>query len=117
MRRITPDKRFAVEHPRIQTYLRNVDDVPLHNLEERVLHALTRDVAADAHVPPALPDLVRLINVHDPALAPLNVLPAFEVQLEQDALHVLAHVPGLGQAGCVGDDEGNINHAGKRLDQ
>jgi len=46
-----------------------------------VLHPLARDVAADADVPPALANLVDLVDVYDPPLAAFDVLSALEVQL------------------------------------
>ena len=53
----------------------------LHDFEQRVLHPLARDVAADADVPPALANLVDLVDVYDAPLASFDVLPALEVQL------------------------------------
>ena len=62
-------------------YLGNVDHVSLHDFEQRVLHPLARDVAADADVPPALANLVDLVDVYDAPLAAFYVLSALEVQL------------------------------------
>jgi hypothetical protein len=62
-------------------YLGNVDHVSLHDFEQRVLHPLARDVAADADVPPALANLVDLVDVYDAPLAAFDVLSALEVQL------------------------------------
>lgn len=98
-------------------YLRNVNDVAFDNLEKRVLDPLAGNVAADAHVSTALSDFVGFVNVHDAPLAPLNVLAAFEVQLEQHALHVFANVPGLRQARRVGNHKRNVNHPSERLDE
>lgn len=53
----------------------------LHDFEQRVLHPLARDVAADADVPPALANLVDLVDVYDAPLAAFDVLSALEVQL------------------------------------
>ena len=53
----------------------------LHDFEQRVLHPLAGDVAADADVPPALANLVDLVDVYDPPLAAFDVLSALEVQL------------------------------------
>lgn len=66
-------------HP--SAYLGNVDDVPLHDFEQRMLHPLARDISTDANVSPALANLVDLVDVNDAPLTAFDVLSAFEIQL------------------------------------
>ena len=60
-------------------------------------------------------DLVDLVDVDDPLLGPIDVVVGGLEQLEQDVLDVLAHVPGLGEAGGVGDGERDVELAGEGL--
>ncbi len=89
----------------------------LQDLEQRLLDALARDVPGDRRVLALAGDLVDLVDVDDPGLGPLHVVVGGLDQLEEDVLHVLAHVAGLGQGGGVGDGEGHVEHAGQRLGQ
>jgi hypothetical protein len=77
----------------------------LEDLEQRLLHALARDVAGDRRVLALAGDLVDLVDVDDPGLGLLDVVVGGLDQLEQDVLDVLADVAGLGEGGGVGDGE------------
>ena len=89
----------------------------LEDLEQRLLHALARDVAGDRRVLALAGDLVDLVDVDDPGLGLLDVVVGGLDQLEEDVLDVLADVAGLGEGGGVGDGEGHVEHAGQRLGQ
>ena len=89
----------------------------LEDLQQRLLHALTGDVAGDRRVLALAGDLVDLVDVDDPGLGLLDVEVGGLDQLEQDVLDVLADVAGLGQRGGVGDRERDVQHLGQRLGQ
>src|SRR5262249_42029857 len=88
---------------------------PLDDLQQRLLHALAGDVAGDRRVVALAGDLVDLVDVHDAALALLDVVVGVLEQREDDVLDVLAHVAGLGEARRVGDGEGHLEKARQRL--
>jgi hypothetical protein len=87
----------------------------LHDLEERLLYPLARDVAGDRGVVGLARDLVDLVDVDDAALRPLDVVVGRLQQLEDDILDVLADIAGLGQGGRVGHREGNVEDARQGL--
>ena len=89
----------------------------LEHLEQRLLHALARDVARDRGVLRLAGHLVDLVDVDDAGLGLLDVVVGGLDQLEEDVLDVLADVAGLGQRGRVGDREGDVEHPGQRLGQ
>ena len=94
---------------------RDGGDRALEQLEKRLLHALAGDVAGDGRVLALAGYLVYLVDIDDAALGLLHVEIRGLEQLEQDVLHVLAHIAGLGQRGGVGDGEGHAQHLGQRL--
>jgi hypothetical protein len=96
---------------------RDAADGPLEHLQERLLHALARDVARDARVVALPRDLVDLVEVDDPALRPLHVVVGRLEEVAEDALDVLPHVPGLGEGGGVGDGERDVEDPGEGLRQ
>src|SRR6185295_14061625 len=94
---------------------RDVRDRALDDLEERLLHALARDVTGDARVLGLARDLVDLVDVDDAPLSALDVVVGGLEQVDDDVLDVLAHVAGLGEAGGVGDGERDVEDAGQGL--
>ena len=96
---------------------RHVADGALDDLEQGLLHALAAHVPGDGGVFALAGDLVDLINVNDADLRPLDVEVRRLDQLEQDVLHILAHIAGLGQGGGVGDGKGDAQHPGQGLGQ
>ena len=85
------------------------------DLEQRLLHALARDVARDRRVLALARDLVDLVDVDDPALRLLDVVVRVLEQVEDDVLDVLADVAGLGERGGVGDRERHVEDLRERL--
>src|SRR4029077_1042417 len=83
----------------------------------RLLHALARDIARDRRVLIFAPDLIDFIDVDDSGLGPAHITVGGLQQFEDDVLHILAYVPGLGQGGGIDDGEGNIQHARQSLCQ
>jgi hypothetical protein len=80
----------------------------LDDLEQRLLHALARDVARDRRVVALARDLVDLVDVDDAALALLDVVVGVLQEREDDVLDVLADVAGLGERCRVGDRERHL---------
>ena len=93
----------------------NVRNSPFNNLEQSLLHSFTGDVARDRWVLRLARDLVDLIDVDDAALCALNIAISGLDQAQQDVLNVLTNVPRLGEAGGVGNAEGNVKEARERL--
>jgi hypothetical protein len=94
---------------------RHARDRALHDLQERLLHALARDVAGDRRVVGLAADLVDLVDVDDAALGALDVVVGRLEQLQDDVLDVLADIAGLGQRRRVRHGEGHVEDAGERL--
>ena len=76
---------------------------------------LTRDVPSDGRVLGFAGDLVDLVDVDDPLLGPVDVVVGRLEQLEEDVLHVLAHIAGFGETRGVGDCEWDVELAGEGL--
>ena len=62
-------------------------------------------------------DLVDLVDVDDPLLGPLHIVIGSLQQAQDDVLHILAHVAGLGQVGGIGHGKGHLEDAGQGLGQ
>src|SRR4029079_7771810 len=96
---------------------RNRGDRAFDQLQQRLLHAFTRNIARNRRVVALARDLVDLVDIDDAALRLVDVVVAFLQQLLDDVLDVLADVPGLGQRRRIGDDEGYVEQARQRLGQ
>ena len=94
---------------------RHRGDGALEDLQQRLLHALARDVARDRRVVRLARDLVDLVDVDDPGLGLLDVEVRGLDELQEDVLDVLADVAGLGERRRVGDRERDVEDAGERL--
>src|SRR3989441_4040165 len=95
----------------------DVGDRPLQDLEQRLLHALPRDVARDRRVLRFARDLVGFVDVDDASLRLLYVVIGGLDEAQQDVLHVLAHEAGLGEGGGVGDGKRHVEDLGQGLRQ
>jgi len=60
----------------------------LHDLQQRLLHALTGDVTGDRRIVGFAADLVDLVNVNDAALRALDVVVGRLQQLQDDVFDV-----------------------------
>ena len=96
---------------------RNAGDRAFDELQQRLLHALAGDIAGDGRILRLAADLVDFVDIDDAALGALHVVVGALEELEDDVLHVLAHVTGFGQRGGIGDGERNIEDPGKGLRQ
>ena len=94
---------------------RDRGDRAFQDLQQRLLHALARDVPGDRGVLALARDLVDLVDVDDALFGLLDVVVGGLDELEQDVLDVLADVAGLGQRGGVGDGERDVEAAGQGL--
>ena len=96
---------------------RNGGDRAFHQLQQRLLHALARDVAGDRRVFRLARDLVDLVDIDDAALRLLDVVFAGLKQLENDVFDILPDIASLGQCCRVGHGEGHIEDPCQRLGQ
>ena len=94
---------------------RHGGDGAFHDLQERLLHALARDVPGDRGVVGLAGDLVDLVDVDDAALRPLDIVVGGLEQLQDDVLDVLADIAGLGQGRGVGHRERHVEDPGQGL--
>ncbi len=94
---------------------RHVRHAALKDLQQRLLHTLAGDIARDRGVVGLASDLVDLVDVDDARLGALHVAVGGLDEAQENILHVLAHVTGLGERRSVRDREGHIQYARKRL--
>ena len=94
---------------------RNACHRALKNLKQRLLNALARNIAGDGEILGLAGDLVDLVHVDNADLRALDIAIGGIDELEQDVLHVLAHVASLGERGGVGDGKRHFQDARKRL--
>src|SRR5690606_9283678 len=94
---------------------RDVRDRALENLQQRLLHAFTRDIAGDRRVLVLAADLVDLVDIDDALLRLLDVAAGGLQQLEDDVLDILADIARLGQRRGVDNGEGDRELLGERL--
>src|SRR6266446_5848050 len=94
---------------------RNRGDRPFDELQQRLLHALARNVPGNRRVIRFPRDLVDLVDVDDAALRLVDVVVAVLQQLLDDVLHVLADVASLGERGGVRDHERDVEQPRERL--
>src|SRR6266852_5634378 len=86
----------------------------LHDLQQRLLHALTRNVPGDRRIVGFAADLV---NLNDAALRALDVVVGRLQQLQDDIFDVLADVASFGQRGRIRHRERNVENPRQRLRQ
>ena len=94
---------------------RNACHRALKNLKQRLLNALARDIAGNGEVLGLAGDLVDLVHVDNADLRALDIAIGGVDELEQDILHVLAHITGLGERSGVGDRKRHLEDARERL--
>ena len=94
---------------------RNIGDRAFQNLEQRLLHALARNVARDRRILVLPADLIDFVDVDDALLALLHVAIGRLQKLQDDVLDVFAHIPGFGQRGGIHDRERHIQNLGQGL--
>ena len=94
---------------------RNACHRALKDLKQRLLNAFARNVAGNGEVLGLAGDLVDLVHVDNANLRALDITIGGVDELEQDVLHILAHVSGLGERGCVGDGKRHLEDARERL--
>jgi hypothetical protein len=92
-------------------------DGAFHDLEQRLLHALARDVARDRRVVGLAADLVDLVDIDDTALRAFDIVVGRLQQLEDDVLDILAYITGFGERCRIGHRERHVEDARERLRQ
>src|SRR5438445_8164052 len=93
----------------------DVGDCALEDLQQRLLDTLAAHVAGDRWVVRLAGDLVDLVDVDDSALGAADVEVGGLDESQEDVLHVLADVTGLGEARRVGDGEWDVENLRQRL--
>src|SRR5660398_191156 len=94
---------------------RNTGTGALQDLEQRLLHTLTRHIACDGGIVGLPGDLVHFINIYYAGLCLLDVEVSGLDELEKDVLNVFAHVPCLCKRGSISYSKGHIENAGQGL--
>ncbi len=94
---------------------RHVGDGAFQDLQQRLLDALTRDVAGDRGVLVLAADLVDFVDVDDALLALLDVATGRLQELQDDVLDVFADVTGFGERRGVDNRERDRQQLGQRL--
>ena len=94
---------------------RNACHRALKDLKQRLLNALARNIAGDGEVLGLAGDLVDLVHIDNANLRALDIAIGGIDELEQDVLHVLAYITGLGERGGVGDGKRHLEDARERL--
>ena len=90
---------------------RNVGDGAFENLEQRLLHAFTADIAGDRRIFVFLGDLIDLVDIDDALLRFLHVAIGGLQKLQDNVFDVFADVAGFGERGGIDDREGDVEHA------
>src|SRR6266576_1286460 len=88
-----------------------------HDLEQRLLHALARDVAGDRWVVGLAADFVDLVDIDDAALGAFAIVVGRLQQLEDNVLDVRAYIAGLGERRRIRYSEGHVEDAREGLRQ
>src|SRR6185369_9544045 len=92
-------------------------DRAFHDLQERLLHALARDVPRDRGIVGFARDLVDFVDIDDAALGALDVVVGRLQKLQDDVLDVLADVAGFGQRRRIRHGERHVENPRQRLRQ
>mmetsp|Transcript_11601 Transcript_11601/g.14974 ORF Transcript_11601/g.14974 Transcript_11601/m.14974 type:complete len:251 (-) Transcript_11601:224-976(-) len=88
-----------------------------HQLQQRLLHTLTRHVTGDGRVLGLAGDLIHFVDVNDATLCAFHVVLRRLQQLEDDVLHILSHITGLSQRGRIRHRERHVQNPRQRLRQ
>src|SRR6266404_2560101 len=88
-----------------------------HDLQKRLLHALTRYVARDRRVVGFAADFVDLVDIDDAALRALDIVVGRLQQLQDDVLDVFADIAGFRQRRRIRHRERHIENPRQRLRQ
>ncbi len=87
------------------------------DLEQGLLHPFPGDVPGNGGAVGLAGDLVDFVDIDDAPGGLLHIVVRRLEQVEDDVLHILAHVAGLRQGGGVGDGEGHVQDPGQGLGQ
>ena len=81
------------------------------------MHPFARDIAGDRWRLALAGQFIDLVDVDDATARALDIVVGGLKQVDEDVFDVLSDVARLGQRGCVGNGERNIQNAGERLRQ
>ena len=97
------------------TLRRNACNRAFHDLQQRLLDALTRHVAGDRGIVRLAADLVDFIDIDDAALGALDIVIGCLKQLQDDILDILADIAGFRERRGVSHRERHVENARQRL--
>ena len=100
--------------PALRRYVR---DGTFQNLQQRLLHSFSGNIASDGGILVFAADLIDFINVDNAGLRAAHITLSRLQQLQDDIFHVLAHVSSFGEGSGVDNGEGYVEHAGQGLRQ
>ncbi len=96
---------------------RNIGDCAFQQLQQRLLNPFAGDIARDRRAVALARDLVDLIDVDNARFGARRVEVRRLQELQDDILHIIPHVPRLGQRGGIHHGKRHIQHLRKRLGQ
>src|SRR6202790_1528488 len=88
-----------------------------HDLQQRLLHALARDVPGDRRIVGLAADLVDFVDIDDATLRALDIIIGRLQQLQDDILDVLADIAGFGERRRIRHRERHVENPRQRLRQ
>ncbi len=83
-------------------------DGSFEDLQQGLLHTFAGDIPGDGGVLALARNLVDFVDVDDALFGLFDVVVRRLNELEEDVLHVLTHVAGLGERGGIGNGERNV---------
>ena len=90
-------------------------DSAFQDFQQGLLHAFPGHVPGDGGVVGFAGDFIHLVDVDDTSLGALHVKVGGLQQFEEDVFYVFTNVAGLGEAGGVGNGEGDVEESGECL--
>src|SRR5690606_3218424 len=93
------------------TLRRYRSDGAFDQLQQRLLHALTRYVAGNGRVIRLARNLVNFVDVNNATLGFFHIVIALLQQFLNDIFNVFTHITGFGQGGGVGNGKRHIQQA------
>ena len=96
---------------------RNIRHGSFEQLQQRLLHAFSRDIPRDRRVIRFAGDFVDFVDKNDSELGPGKVVIRGLEQLDQDVFHILANVTGFGECRGIDYGERNLQDTGQGLRQ
>ena len=85
------------------------------DFQQGLLHTFPGHVPGDGGIIRLAGDFVHLVDIDDAPLGALHIKVGGLQQFEEDVFYVFTNVAGLGEAGGVGNGEGDVEESGECL--